>query len=97
MPSKAIIKWLTSAFLFLLASSGVVDPKHMESLRGIIELAITGIVFIGASFVYGYEIIHKIKHPHDTKENALVALFKRALSKVWIVEQKPVVVESPNP
>lgn len=89
MPSKGIIKWLASAILFFIMSSGVIDPAHEESIRGVLELAVTGIVFIIATLVYGYEIIHKMKNPSDKKENAILTKAKGILSKIFLVEQKP--------
>lgn len=89
MPSKGIIKWVASAILFFIMSSGVIDPSHEESIRGVLELAVTGTVFIIATLVYGYEIIHKMKNPGDKKENAILNKVKGLLGKVFVFEQKP--------
>lgn len=92
MPSRAVIKWITSMILFTIVSSGVIDPAHEESIRGIIELGVTGMVFLGATFVYGYEIIHQLKHPQEKAETPFITFLKNLLNKVWIIEPKTVEV-----
>ena len=68
MSNIPFIRWLASAILFVLMSSGVVDPNNQEAqaetLR-ILEVAISGLVLIIYSL---YEVVHLYRKTHPVSD-----------------------------
>jgi F420-0:gamma-glutamyl ligase-like protein len=65
MTNVPFIRWIASAILFVLMSSGIVDPAQEEEILRMLEVGISGVVLIIYSV---YEVVHLYKktHPHPT-------------------------------
>lgn len=83
MSNIPFIRWLASAILFVLMSSGVVDPNNQEAqaetLR-ILEVAISGLVLIIYSL---YEVVHLYRKTHPTNTiSTEPSIFQRLIVQI---------------